>query len=323
MRAAVCTRYGSPDVIAIQELPDPVPRAGEVLIRVIATTVSSGDWRLRALAVPTGLRTMIRLAMGWNRLRQPILGSDLCGEVIALGTGVSRFRLGERVVAFAGVRMGCHAERRALPESAFIVPKPPSLSDHEAASLAFGGTTALHFLRDKGAIAAGQRVLVIGAAGCVGSAAVQLARHFGAEVTAVTSAANHELARSLGAERAIDYHTTDFAGEGRQYDLILDAVNATTFARARSALAPAGRLLMVAAEVPGMLRAATTILGGQKACAGMAPERLEDVQFLAELAERGEYRPVVDSVYPLEEIVTAHRRAESGRKRGSVVVEVG
>lgn len=320
MRAALCTKYGPPDVVRIEEIPTPVPKPNEVLIRIIATTVSTADWRIRALAMPKGFATLARLIFGITGPRAPILGSELVGEITAIGAAVTRLRIGDQVIAFAGVRLGCHAEFRALPETAAIAKRPPNLTDAEAAALCFGGTTALHYLRDVGCLQAGQRVLIIGASGAVGSAAIQIARHLGAEVTGVSSASNHDLQRGLGAHHVIDYKTQDFAKSGERYDVIMDVVNATTFSHAKAALTPTGRFLMVAADLPAMLGGLTTIPTAQKAVSSVSPERLADVQFLADLAAQGQYRPTIDSTFPLAEIQQAHARVESGRKRGNVVV---
>jgi NADPH:quinone reductase-like Zn-dependent oxidoreductase len=324
MKAAVCTRYGAPQFVEIREVPTPRPKPKEVLIRIIATTVSSGDWRIRSFTIPRGMGFPFRLAMGWNGPRQPILGTELVGEITEIGSAVKRFRVGDQVIAFCAISgMACHAEYRALPESANIIPRPDGLTDDEAAAFSFGGTTALHFLRDKGQIQSGQRLLILGASGSVGSAAIQIARHFGAEITAVTSPPNIDLVRNLGAGHVIDYKAEDFTRNGQQYDLILDTVNAVTFAHARPSLTATGRLLMVAAELPGMLTALLSSFSTQRAISSMAPERREDLEFLAQLAQSGHYKPVIDSTYPLDQIQQAHTRVETGRKRGNVVVRVG
>ena len=320
MRAALCTKYGPPDVVRVEEIPTPVPKPNEVLIRIIATTVSSADWRIRSFTLPTGFATLARLIFGFTGPRARILGSELVGEITAIGAAVTRFRVGHQVIAFPGVHMGAHAEFRALPETASIVKRPANLTDAEAAALCFGGTTALHFLRDVAQLRAGQRVLILGASGAVGSAAVQIARHFGAEVTGISSAANHDLLRGLGAHHVIDYKAQDFAQLSTPYDVIMDVVNATTFTHAKAALTPTGRFLMVAADLPAMLGALATIHTAQKAVSSVVPERLADVQLLADLAAEGKYRPAIDSTFPLAEIQQAHARVESGRKRGSVVV---
>ncbi len=323
MRAAVFEHYGPPAVVTLKDVPQPQPAANEVLIKIHATTVSAGDWRIRSLSVPSGFGVLVRLAFGVFKPRKRILGMELSGEIIAIGNKVTKFSVGDRVIAFTGGRLGCHAEFIALPEDAAIAPKPPGLSDIEAAALMFGGTTALDFLRDKGKLQPGERVLINGASGAVGSAAVQLAKHFGAEVTGVCGTANVELVSSLGADHAIDYTTTDFLANGERYDIIFDAVGNADWARAANALTERGRLLMVVASLPAMLRVPfVSKANGKKAIAGTAAERAEDVRLLAELAATGAYKPMIDRVYPFDEIVDAHARVESRRKRGSVVVEI-
>lgn len=320
MKAAACAAYGGPEVVRIVEVPVPVPRDDEVLIRIAAASVSTADWRLRSLAVPTGMRTMVRLACGFTRPRRPVLGTELSGIVVETGRAVTRFAPGDAVVAYPGAGLGCHAEFRAMRESGAIIRKPAALTHEEAAAMSFGGTTALAFLRDKGRLGPADRVLVIGASGSVGSAAVQIARHLGAEVAAVCSGKNLEFVRGLGAHRVIDYERADFADGGERYDIILDAVGATTFEHARCALAPEGRFLMVVAGLPQMFEALMSMPRRQKAIAGVVGERREDMEFLAGLAQAGAWRPAIERAYALEEIAAAHARVESGRKRGNVVV---
>lgn len=322
MRVAHCPRYGPPEIVQILERPAPVPRPGQIVVRVVATTVNSGDARMRALAMPAGMKAFGRLALGWNGPRASVLGSECCGEVVAVGARVSRWRPGDRVVAFAGVRLGCHAEMVALPDNGRVVAWPAGLDHHAAAALFFGSTTALHFLRVGGGLAPGARVLVVGASGAVGSAAVQLARHFGATVTGVTSAANAALVKDLGAHAVVDYEREDFTAGGGEWDVILDTVGVIPWARARRVLAPRGRFLMVAVGLGEMIGALATLPRRQRAIAGVAPERAEDVALLAELAAAGAWRPVIDSVVPFDRIAEAHARVDTGRKHGSVVVEV-
>lgn len=323
MRAAVYEQYGAPEVVSIRDVPTPTPNDGEVLIRIRATTVSTGDWRARSLALPPGFGPFGRLAFGISRPRQPILGTELSGIVEAVGAGVSQFIAGDEVFAFADAKMGCHAEFRCLSASGLVARKPATLSFEQAAALSFGGMTMLSFFR-RGALASGERVLVNGASGCVGSAAVQLARHFGAEVTAVCSSANVELVRALGAHRVIDYAREDFTAKGETYDLIVDTVGNAGYSRARRSLAKGGRLLVVLGGFWDLLLA--PLAGrtrGHRVIAGPALARVEDLQRLAAIAAAGSFTPVVDQVFPLERIVDAHHRVETGRKRGSVVVTLG
>src|SRR5512138_1658542 len=254
MRAVVYERYGSPDVLELREVPTPVPGDHEILVRVRAATVSAADWRVRSLEVPAGFGIPARLAMGLFRPRQRILGTELSGDVAAVGKAVTRFRVGDAVFAFPGLKMGCHAEYRRVREDGPVAPKPPNLSYEEAAALCFGGTTALDFLR-RAKLAAGEAVLVNGASGSVGTAAVQLAKHLGAEVTGVCSTRNLELVRSLGADHVVDYTREDFTRSGKSYDVIMDNAGTAPFSRVKGSLKEGGRLLLVLASLPAMLQA--------------------------------------------------------------------
>ena len=323
MKAVVYERYGPPEVLAVREVPKLAPKDNEVLIKTYATTVTSGDWRVRSLQVPAGFGLLMRLVFGVFRPRQPILGTELAGVVEAVGEGVRQFQVGDAVFAFSDARMGCHAEYLCLPQDGALALKPTNLSYGEAAALSFGGTTALSFLR-RAKLQPGDTVLVNGASGGVGTAAVQLARHFGAEVTAVCSAANLELVKSLGSAHTIDYTQQDFTRNGKTYDVIVDTVGNAPFVRSKDSLKEGGRLLMVLAGLPDMLRAPwVSITSGKKLIAGPATARAEDLQFLAQLAQAGAYKVVIDRRYPLEQIVEAHRYVDTRRKRGNVVISLG
>lgn len=320
MKAFVYERYGPPDVLRLTELARPVPKDNEILIRTRATTVTSGDWRVRSLDVPAGFGLLSRLALGVFGPRQQILGTELAGEVESTGKNVTRFKTGDEVFAFPGIGMGCHAEYRCMPEDGAVEPKPVNLTFEEAAALSFGGTTALDFFR-RGSLASGERVLVNGASGAVGTAAVQLARHFGADVTAVCSGANAGLVQSLGASRVIDYTKEDFTENEETYDVIMDTAGTAPFSRCRNSLKEGGRLLMVLGRLSDMLMIPwVSITGSRKIVGGTAMGRREDLQYLARLAAAGEFRPVIDRRYPFEQMVEAHRFVDSGRKRGNVVV---
>jgi NADPH:quinone reductase-like Zn-dependent oxidoreductase len=317
MKAAVYRRYGPPEVVTIEEVPPPEPAADEVLVRVRATTVSAGDARLRSARVPPGFALLMRLGFGISGPRKPILGWDFSGEVAALGSSASRAAVGDRVF---GTRMGSHAEYVAVPQGN-LAPMPATLRFEEAAALVFGGMASLFYLRNLGKIQPGERVLINGASGAVGTAAVQLARHFGATVTGVCSAGNAELVRSLGAERTIDYAKEDFTQTGETYDIILDAVGNCTFARCKRALSPGGRLLLVVASlgqiVGSVLRRSRD---ARQVLAGVAVTRTEDLRFLGALAESAALKPVIDRTYPLSRIRDAHTYVDTGRKKGSVVI---
>jgi NADPH:quinone reductase-like Zn-dependent oxidoreductase len=323
MKAIVYQRYGAPEVLEEQELTKPVPGDNEVLIRSHATTVTSGDWRMRSLDVPPGFGLFARLAFGVRGPRKQILGSELAGEVEAVGQDVTRFGVGDRVFSFDGFGMACYVEYKCVPEDGVLARIPAGLSYEEAAALSFGGTTALHYLR-KGKLQRGERVLVNGASGGVGTAAVQLAKHFGAEVTGVCSAANAELVRSLGADHVIDYAEEDFSKSGQTYDVIVDTAGTAPYARCKGSLRKGGRLLLVLAGMSEMLRGPwVSLTSSKKVITGAASERGEDLRLLAELVEAGAYRAVIDRRYPWEQIVEAHHYVDAGHKRGNVVVTLG
>jgi NADPH:quinone reductase-like Zn-dependent oxidoreductase len=322
MKAAVCRNYGPPENVRIETVEKPVPKADEVLIRIRATSVSSGDWRVRTLTVPRGMGVMVRAVFGFMRPRNPILGTELAGEIEAVGASVTTFRVGDGVIGYPSFPNGCHAEYRTMKASDRLIKKPDCFTLEEAAAMCFGGATALDFLRDRAKLRAGEDVLVVGASGTLGSAAVQLAKHFGANVTGVCSTANADLVRSLGADRVVDYKKQDYRKAGESYDVIFDAVGEASFNTHETLLKPNGRLLLLAAGLPEMLGAIGRKRDGKRAFAGPAKERLEHLNFLGELAEAGAYRPVIDQVFPFERIADAHARVETGRKRGSVVVTI-
>lgn len=323
MKVITYRRYGPPDVLEIVERPKPTPGDNELLIRVRATTVSSADWRMRSLEMPHGFGLLGRLAIGIRGPRRSILGSELAGNVEAVGGAVTSFKVGDQVFAFSGAGLGCHAEYKCLPANGAVAPKPSNLSFEQAAALSFGGATMLDFFR-RGELRSGERVLVNGASGTVGSAAVQLAKHFGAHVTGVCSAANLELVRSIGADEVIDYTQGDFAQSKVPFDVIVDTVGTAPFARSGPALCRGGRLLLVLASLPELLKAPWhTLTSGKRVIAGPAAERPEYARLLGELAVAGRFTPVIDRCYPFEHMVDAHRYVDLGHKRGSVVITLG
>lgn len=273
--------------------------------------------------MPAGFSLFARPVFGLFGPRQPILGTECAGVIESVGNAVTRFRTGDAVIAFTGEKYGCHAEYRTVPQDGLIVLKPANLSFEEAASLSFGGTTALPLLTDKAGVMAGDKVLVVGASGAVGSAAVQIARHLGAEVTGVTSTANLNLVRSIGAAAVVDYTTVDFATAGETYDIIFDTTGTAPYSRVAPALNAGGRLVIV-------LGTFATVLGfgrpprasGKRVIAEVVTIRLDHMQMLAALAASGQLRPVIDRVYPLEHAAEAHAYVDTGRKRGSVVLTV-
>jgi NADPH:quinone reductase-like Zn-dependent oxidoreductase len=305
LKAVVCTRYGPPEVLRLEEVATPVPRKNEVRMRISATAVTSSDCYLRGLRLSPAYRIMARLAIGWNAPRQPVLGMVLSGEVDSVGPDAKSFEVGERVFGFNQHRFGTYAQYVCWPEDGLLATRPANLTDEETAAIPYGGLLALHFLRRAG-VRAGQRVLIYGASGAVGTSAVQLARHFGAQVTGVCSAANVDLVASLGATTVIDYTSEDFTERATRYDLILDAVgkrkSAASLRQCRRALASGGACVSVDNGTPKLRR--------------------EDLVLLGELATKGEIAPVTDRRYPLDDIVEAHRYVDNGHKRGNVVVAV-
>jgi NADPH:quinone reductase-like Zn-dependent oxidoreductase len=320
MKAIVYERYGPPDVLQLKEVAKPIPEDNEVLIRTHATTVTSGDCRVRSLNMPSGFGLISRLVLGVSRPRQPILGSELAGKIESVGKDVRKFKVGDEVFAFSGAGMGCHAEYMRMPENRAVARKPPNLTYDEAAALSFGGTTALSFFR-RGKLKGGEKVLINGASGGVGTAAVQIAKYFGADVTGVCSTANVELVRSLGADHVIDYTAEDFTRNGETYDVIVDTVGTAPFSRSKGSLKERGRLLQVLGGLADLLRIPwVSMTTTKKVIAGPAAGRAEDLHFLAELAEAGHFKPVIDRRYPFEQIAAAHRYVDTGRKRGNVVI---
>jgi NADPH:quinone reductase-like Zn-dependent oxidoreductase len=319
MKAMVYEKYGPPDVLRWTDVTQPTPKENELLIRIHATTVTSADMRARSLQLPTGFGFMGRLVFGVSRPRQPILGTELAGEVAAIGKHVTRFKVGDRVFAYPGGSMGSYAEYRCMPENGAVALMPPSLTYSQAAALSFGGLTALSFLK-LGRLQRGERVLVNGASGGVGTAAVQLAKHFGAEVTGVCSTPNVALVTSLGADHVIDYTRDDFTKHG-PYDIVVDTVGTAPYSRCKVALKDGGRLLLVLAGLSDTLAAPwVSMMSRHKVIAGVASGRAEDLRLLAGLVDEGTYKPVIDRCYPMAEMVEAHRYVETGRKRGNVIV---
>ncbi|MCZ7556155.1 MAG: NAD(P)-dependent alcohol dehydrogenase [Bacteroidia bacterium] len=320
MKAIVYEHYGPPEVLRWKDVEKPMPKDNEIQIKTYVVTVTSGDRRVRSLDVPVGFTLLMRLALGVSKPRQPIAGMELAGVIESVGGSVRTFAPGDRVVAFSDTAMGCYAEYKCMPENGAVAHKPPNLGFEEAAALCFGGTTALHFLR-KAKLRDGETVLINGASGGVGTAMVQLARYFGADVTGVCSSSNGEMVRTLGARQIIDYSREDFTRNGERYDVIVDTVGTAPFSRCKGSLKDGGRLLLVLAGLPQMLSAPwLSAMSGKKIIAGPASGGPEDVRFLADLAVRGEYRPVIDRCYPIGQIVEAHRYVDAGHKKGNVVL---
>lgn len=313
MRAAVVEVYGGPDVVRVLDVPRPVPRGDEVLVRVHAAAVTSGDARIRGARFPRGFGPFARLAFGVRRPRRHVLGSTFSGVVEVAGEHAPGLSPGDDVCGMTGTRMGAHAEHVAVAARR-LTHKPAAVSHEDAAGLLFGGSAALFFLRDKGRVAQGMSVLVNGASGAIGTNAVQLARHFGATVTGVTSGANVGLVRGLGAERVIDHEQEDVTRRAERFDIVLDTVGNVGIGAGRRLLDEGGVLLLAAADLGQTLRARGNV------AAGVAPERVADFDLLLALVADGTIEVVHDQAFGLADIAEAHRRVDSGHKVGNVVV---
>jgi NADPH:quinone reductase-like Zn-dependent oxidoreductase len=331
MNAIVYTEYGPPEVLQLKEVPKPSPQEGEVLIKVHATTVNAGDVNARGFVnVPPGFGPVPRLMLGLRRPRQTILGSEFAGEIEAVGQGVKSFQPGDPVFGSTGDSFGAYAEYLCVPEEGVLALKPANVTYEEAAAVPFGATTALFFLRDKANLQSGQKALINGASGGVGTAAVQLAKTFGAEVTGVCSTTNLELVRSLGVDKVVDYTKEDFTRSGETYDVIFDTVGKTSFSACRDSLKPNGLFLAGAGGPQVFVRMLWTFLTsslpgrqtGKKVIAGIAALRREDLIYLKELIEAQQLKSVIDRTYPLEQTAEAHRYVDQGHKKGNVVITV-
>ncbi|MFN7998809.1 MAG: NAD(P)-dependent alcohol dehydrogenase [Bryobacteraceae bacterium] len=325
MRATVYYRYGPPDVLEVRDVEKPVPKEHEVLVRVHATTVCAGDWRMRR-ADPF----LVRFLNGiWRPKKIPILGMEFAGIIESSGGGVTRFAAGDVVFGSTGFRFGACAEYLCLAEDGTVEMKPVNMTLEESAAVLFGGISALHFLRMAG-IRAGQKVLIYGASGSVGVFAVQLAKQFGAHVTGVCSTGNIELVRSLGADDVVDYTREDFSSGGQVYDIVVDTVGKSGFTRSLKALKRGGSYVLIggsgrlAAMVGSMLRQKwTSLTGAAKVISGVATAGEGDLLFLKGLIEAGNLKTVIDRRYSLEDIAEAHRYVEAGHKKGHVVIVIG
>lgn len=330
MKAMIYTEYGSPDVLHLADMPRPVPKDNEVLVRVHATTVNYGDIMARDFAhvapgefnMPTFLWLPARLSFGLNKPRNPILGSEFAGEVEAVGKDVTRFKPGDQVFGYRGQSMGSSAEYVRMAEKGAIVAKPASMSYEEAATVPYGAMTAMNLLK-KASIQPGQKVLINGASGGIGSFAVQLAKHYGAEVTGVCSTPRMALVKALGADHVIDYTKEDFTQNGEVYDVIFDVLGRSSFARCQNSLTENGRYLLASFKTKQLLQMLwTSLRGGKKVTCALSFESADALRTVKELVEAGAIKAIIDRTFPLEQAADAHRYVEEGHKKGSVVLTV-
>lgn len=324
MQAVIYQEYGKPEVLTLAEIEKPVPKENEILIKLYATSVTTGDYRARSLDLPTNLFWLpARLIFGLTKPKQPVLGQEFAGEIVGTGNDVTKFKVGEKVFGSTGAKFGTYTEYIVIEEDGVVATLPQNLQAEEAVVLPFGGLTALYFLRDLGHVKRGEKVLINGASGSIGTYAVQLAKLFGAEVTGVCSSTNVELVKSLGADYVIDYTKEDFTQVEKTWDVILDTVGKITFQKSKDSLSEKGRYLavvMTGVEMWQIVR--TSFSGGKKVLSGVTNEKLENLLYLKELVEAGKVKPVIDRSYPIEEIVEAHRYVEKGHKKGNVLINI-
>ncbi len=322
MKAVVCTKYGSPDVLQLQEIEKPVPKDNEVLIKIHATTVTKYDCWQRSSTAPPGFWLLSRIYSGLLKPKKTILGTELAGEVESVGKDVTQFKAGDQVFGYPGMNLGAYTEYICLPEDGAVTIKPANATYEEAASALQGPLTALYFLK-KGNVQKGQKVLIYGASGGVGSIAVQLAKYFGAEVTGVCSTAKTEMVKSLGADRVIDYGKEDFTRRGETYDVILDTIGKIPISGCKRSLKDNGIYLLTTFGLPKLMQILWFLMtSSRKVFMGTLQERAEDMIFLRGLIETGKLKIVIDRTYPLEQAAGAHRYVESGKKSGNVVLTV-
>jgi len=324
MKAILHTKYGPPDELQLKEVEKPVPKDNEVLIKIHATTVTTSDCNMRNLTfVPKLFWLPMRMQFGFIKPKNNILGFDLAGDVEAVGKDVTRFKIGDQVFGTTEPAYGAHAEYICLPEDGVLTIKPANMTYEEAATIPVIANTALHFIRDLGNVQVGQKVLINGASGGIGTFAVQLAKNYGAEVTGVCSTTNLEMVKSLGADKVIDYTVGDFTKAGQTYDVIFDAVGKSSFSRCKSSLKENGIYLDTLPRLAALLQMLwTSKIGSKKVKMEGAPAKVENLVFLKELIEAGKLKTVIDRRYPLEQTAEAFRYVEKGHKKGNVVITV-
>jgi NADPH:quinone reductase-like Zn-dependent oxidoreductase len=317
MKAAIFEKYGPPEVLQVKDITMPVPGDNEILVKVINCAVTAADCRIRGSNFPKGFTLLARLAFGVFKPRNKILGSCFSGLVTDVGSAVTKFKVGDVVFGMTGMKFGAYAEYIVIDENKTVLKKPVHLSFEDAAALSFGGTTALFFLRDKVKIQKGHKVLINGASGAVGTNAVQIAKYYGAEVTGVCSTTNVDFVKTLGADNIIDYTKQDLLSVDDKYDVILDTVGNISIDNGLRLLSQNGVFVVVVGALSDLLSL------NKKVVKGTASEKVEDLNFLADLVEQNKLRVVIDKVYSFENIVEAHRYASTGHKRGNVILQIG
>jgi len=331
MKAIVYTKYGSPEVLQLKEVEKPTPKDDEILIRIYATPVNYGDTLARNFAsisprkfnMPFIFWLPARMAFGFRKPKIKILGSEFAGEIEAVGKDVKLFKAGDKVFGYRGMSMGANTEYLCMPEDGLVAIKPANMTYEEAAAVPYGALTALNLLRNVN-LQSGQKVLINGASGGIGSAAVQLAKYFGAEVTGVCGTPRLELVKSLGADKVIDYTKEDFTQSGETYDLIFDILGKSSFSRCKSSLNQNGRYLLASFKMKQLFQMLwTSMIGSQKVICALSLEKTEDLIFIKELIEAGKIKSIIDRCYPLEQTAEAHGYVETGNKKGNVVITIG
>lgn len=323
MKAVFCTTYGPPEVLQIKEVEKPVPKDNEVLIKTYSTTVTAADYKVRGFKVPFLFWLPARLMLGLKRPRKPVLGMELSGVVESVGKNVTLYKEGDEVFASTLQTFGAYAEYKCMSEDGPIALKPSNLSFGSAATVPIGARTALHYLKDLGNIKSGQKVLIYGASGSVGTYAVQLAKYYGADVTGVCSTTNLELVKSLGADKVIDYTKSDFIDSFETYDIIFATVDKCPFSVYLKVLNENGIYLNIGRPIPSLQMTWTSLSTNKKIVVGeSSAPTAEDLVILSRIIEKGQLKPVIDRSYPMNQIVEAHRYADQGHKKGNVVITV-
>ena len=322
MKVIIYEKYGSPEVLQIKEIEKPVPKENEILIKVYATTVTVADCRVRGFKVPTSFWLPARFALGFFKPKQSVLGGELSGVIESVGKNVTKFKVGDEVIGFLGHRLGAYADYVSLDESECITLKPENLSFEESAPLSFGGITALHFLK-KGNVKKNDKILIYGASGSVGTYAIQIAKYLGAEVTGVSSSENLDLLKKLGADRVIDYASSDWRDFNEKFDVLFDTVGKCDISKAIGLIKPEGRYIHTVTTPSTELKIRFHLLrSGIKLIGGTYSATLEEINEIKKLAEEGVIKPVIDRQYNFDEIVSAHAYVDKGHKKGNVVVSL-